>query len=154
VVNINGVDTRVEGAIASDEFLARAGWLPPALPIIFTVEGHLSNMFIGPAADTATQLERQGVCHHKPIGYNNGALPCDDGSGINELVNQLSRSQIEGPPGVMWDFRPGTPWGISGFSQGAEIVSAFMMDHILTGDLSWRLKDFRRGLAIGNPRRE
>ncbi|EUA31245.1 hypothetical protein I552_10228, partial [Mycobacterium xenopi 3993] len=42
-----------------------AGELPraPRLPIMFTVEGHMSNMFARPVADTATQLESEGVCH-------------------------------------------------------------------------------------------
>lgn len=123
-------------------------------PVIFSVEGHLSNMFIGPAADTATQLEIQGVCHHKPIGYNNGALPFDNPSGVNELALQVGSQSIEGPPGVRWPFPPGTPWGLTSFSQGAMIASDFMMQQVLTGPLSWRLKDFRRGLAFGNPRRQ
>lgn len=123
-------------------------------PLIFSVEGHLSNMFLGPAADTATRLEVQQVCHHKPVGYNNGALPFDNKSGVLELANQLGRNQIEGPPGVMWPFPPGTPWGITAFSQGSMIASEFMRQYILAGPLSWRLADFKRGLAFGNPRRE
>lgn len=125
-------------------------------PIIFSVEGHLSNMFIGPAADTATQLEIQGVAHHKPIGYNNGALPFDNPSGVNELALQVGSQSIEGPPGVRWPFPPGTPWGLTSFSQGAMIASDFMVRQVLplNAPLHWRLKDFKRGLAFGNPRRD
>lgn len=130
---------------------------PPAvLPIIFTVEGHGSDMFTGPCAFTAQALEAQGVCHVKPIGYDSGALPFDNESGINELVNQLGRTSIEGPPGVMWPFPSGTNWGIIIFSQGGIIGSEFLLRHVLpdTSRLHWRLKDLKRSLAFGNPYRE
>lgn len=126
----------------------------PILPIIFTVEGHMSNMFFGPAAANAETLQNQGVCHWKPIGYVNNDIPFHNGPGIAELVNQVRRSEIEGPPGVMWPFPNGTPWGIIGFSRGSMITSDFMAQHVMTGDLNWRLPSFKRGLALGNPRRE
>lgn len=53
---------------------------PVALPIMFTIEGHTSDMFAGPVADTGSRLEAEGICHHQPIGYNNGALPFDNQS--------------------------------------------------------------------------
>lgn len=125
-------------------------------PIIFTVEGHMSNMFFGPCAATASFLEGQGVCHWKPIGYLSNDVPFNNKSGVNELVSQLSKTSIEGPPGVFWPFPSGTPWGIIIFSQGGIVGSQFMMRHVLpdTGSLHWRLKDFKRGLAFGNPYRE
>jgi hypothetical protein len=125
-------------------------------PIIFSVEGHLANIFIGPAADTATQLEIQDKVHHKPIGYDNGKLPFNNRSGVDELALQVGSQQVQGPPGVLWPFPPGTPWGVTSFSQGAMIASEFMQKQVLpsSGPLHWRLKDFKRGLAFGNPRRE
>lgn len=125
-------------------------------PIIFSVEGHLSNMFVGPAADTATQLEIQGVAHHKPCAYNSAALPFDNKSGVNELTSQVGSQSVQGPPGVLWPFPPGTPWGLTSFSQGAMVASEFMMRQVLpeNAPLHWRLQDFRRGLAFGNPRRQ
>lgn len=124
------------------------------LPIIFTVEGHLSNMFMGPCAQVASLLESQGLVHWKPIGYNSEALPFDNPSGVRALEIEVGSTQIAGPPGVMWPFPAGTPWGIVGFSQGAMVISDFMEQKVLTGPLNWRLDSFKRGLAFGNPRRE
>lgn len=135
---------------------------PKVLPIIFTVEGHMSNMFVGPCASVASTLERQGVCHWKPIGYNSTKLPFDNNSGVQALFDEVKRTEIEGPPinpanpdgpKVMWPFPIGTPWGIIIFSQGAMIGCDFMTKYILRGELSWRLESFKRGLAFGNPRR-
>lgn len=130
------------------------------LPLIFTVEGHMSNMFFGPVASNAETLQNQGVCYWKPIWYANGDLPFNNKSGINELLNQVGSLRIAGPEingvQVWWDFGPTVPWGIEGFSQGAMIVSEFMEQHVLpeNGRLHWRLATFKRGLALGNPRRE
>lgn len=138
----------------SDEELAILGLAAAARPkpIIFTVEGHLSNMFAGPCASNAETLQRQGVCYWQPIGYDCGALPFNNASGIRELARLVGAHRMDnGTP-----FPPGTPWGIAGFSQGAMIVSDFMAQYVLppSAPLHWRLKDFRRGLALGNPRRE
>ncbi|MFV8232314.1 hypothetical protein [Mycolicibacterium fortuitum] len=136
----------------------------PVLPIVFTQEGHQSNMFFGPCASTAGQLEQQGVCRWKPIGdWNTSALPFDK-SGVDAWVRQLSRHEIEGPPvdpnnpngpKVMWPFPPGTPWGGIGFSRGAKDFCDFMTQYVIpvNAPLHYRLADFRRGLAFGNPRR-
>lgn len=139
--------------------------LDPVLPIEFTVEGHLSNLFIGPAAGNAQTLEAQGVCHAKPVNYDCQSLPFNDKSGVEALVAMLSAPSVEGPPidinnpdglKVKWPFPIGTPWGIVGFSQGAEIVSQFMEQEVLSpnGRCHNRLGSFKRGLALGNPRRE
>jgi len=150
-IRLGGVDTRVEGAIASDEFLKRAGW-NPVRPIIFTLEGHLSDMFVGPAAFTAQILEQQGVAWHQPIGYNNGVLPFDNKSGINELKRLLRAHTMDnGRP-----FPPGTPWGLLGFSQGAIITSRVLLEDLRpdNGPLHWRYNDLKRAIAFGNPYRE
>src|SRR5215217_5600557 len=44
-------------------------------PVIFTVEGHMSNMFFGPCAVIASTLEQQGVVEWQPVGYDAGRLP-------------------------------------------------------------------------------
>lgn len=132
----------------------------PTKPIIFTVEGHMSNMFFGPCAGGAETLQNQGVCYWKPIGYNSNDLPFDNPSGVRELFNQVGADKIEGPTidghTVWWPFPAGTPWGIWGFSQGGMVISEFMETHVLpsNGALHWRLADFKRGIGIGNPRRE
>lgn len=134
---------------------------PKILPIIFTVEGHLSNMFLGPCAQTAVALERAGIAHWKPVGdWNNAALPFDNKSGVEALYRQLSSEWIEGPMGpdgkpIMWYFGKDVPWGGIGFSQGAMVFCEFMWKYVLppNAPLHYRLKTFRRGLMFGNPRR-
>ena len=135
-----------------------------AKPIIFTIEGHMSNMFFGPCADTARELEQQGVCHWKPVYYQNGDLPFKNGLGVQALFNELNRTSIEGPPinpdnpdgpKHMWPFPPGHPYGIIGFSQGAMVACEFMWKHVLPPNaaLHHRLPNMRRALMFGNPRR-
>lgn len=148
--------------VVNVEFKYDVGLLPrppKVLPIIFTQEGHMSVWDIGPTATTASTLEQQGVCHWKPIGdWNTTALPFDQ-SGVEAWRRQLSRNEIEGPiidgRQIMWPFPPGTPWGGIGFSRGAKDFSDFMAKHVIPANapLHYRLKDFKRGLAFGNPRR-
>ncbi len=121
---------------------------PSAQPVMFTVEGHLSNMFAGPVADTATRLEREGVCHHQPIGYNNGAIPFDNGSGERELARLVGSTVLDtGTP-----FPAGTKWSLGTFSQGAIVGFDFYVDYLLPGKpLAWRTPDLVGVLAYGNP---
>lgn len=136
-----------QDGVVSDHDLGALGL---AQPIIFTVEGHMSNMWFGPTASVASTLQSQGVAYWQPVGYDVNALPFKNKTGVTELARLLGATAMDnGTP-----FPPGTPWGIIGFSQGAMIVSDFMQQHILSGDLNWRLKDFKRGLCFGNPRRE
>lgn len=130
-------------------------------PIIFTVEGHMSDMFVGPAANNAEILQGQGVCWWKPVWYDCTSLPFNNKSGVEALVDMLSRTEIEGPqlPNgsyIMWPFPAEMPWGIEGFSQGGMVVSEFMEKEVLApnGRCHFRLAAFKRGLGIGNPRRE
>ena len=117
-------------------------------PVFFTVEGHMSNMFAGPVADTATQLESEGLCHHMPTGYNNGAIPFDNASGVNELARRLGQTvQDNGVPTPA-----GTPIIIGGFSQGMIVVYDFLAQHFGPGgDLAWRKNDVLGYLFYGNP---
>jgi hypothetical protein len=138
---------------------------PKTLPVIFTVEGHMSNMFFGPCASTAAAVEQQGLAHWKPVGdWDTTALPFKNATGVEALFRQLNATQLEGPPvdinnpngaKIMWAFPPGTPWGLVSFSQGAMVACEFMWKYVLppNAPLHYRLKDFRRGLAFGNPRR-
>lgn len=136
-----------QDGIVSDHDLGALGL---AQPVIFTVEGHASNMWFGPCASIGSTLQQQGVAYWQPVGYDVNALPFNNQSGVQELNTLLGGTRLpDGTP-----FPPGTPWGIVGFSQGAMIVSDFMAQSILTGPLQWRLKDFKRGLCFGNPRRE
>jgi peptidoglycan hydrolase-like protein with peptidoglycan-binding domain len=140
--------------IFDDATANRAGYVPPApnlRPIMFTVEGHLSNMFAGPVADTATQLEKESVCYHQPIGYNNGPVPFDNNSGVRELARLIGSQFMDN----LIPFPTGTPWSLGGFSQGAIVVSDFYIDYLAPGrPLAWRTPDLKGVLAYGNPCRQ
>ena len=131
----------------------KSGFYKPApakrtLPLFFSVEGHLSDLFHGPVADTATILEREGRCIHRPTGYNNGAIPFDNASGENELARRIGQTVQD--DGVQ--FPAGTPFLIGGFSQGMIVVTDFIVNHLQPGqDLAWRAKDCLGVLAYGNP---
>lgn len=137
--------------VVSDSDLRGLGIAVVTKPVMFTVEGHMSNMFAGPVADTATALENEGRLHHQPIGYNNGAIPFDNASGVNELARLVGATALDnGTP-----FPAGTPWVLGGYSQGGIVITDFYLNHLLPGcDLAWRLPDLRGVLAYGNPCRE
>jgi hypothetical protein len=141
-------------AVANLAVRQRLGSYPPPapiLPIMFTVEGHTSNMFFGPVADTATQLESEGHCHHQPIGYNNGAIPFDNSSGENQLARLVGATVMDnGVP-----FPAGTKWVLGIFSQGAIVGFDFWVNHLAPGKpLEWREADLLGVLAYGNPCRQ
>ncbi|WP_082977231.1 peptidoglycan-binding domain-containing protein [Mycobacterium sp. 852002-50816_SCH5313054-b] len=133
---------------------SRVGYVPPTpglRPIMFTVEGHSSNMFAGPVADTGTQLEAEGLCHHQPIGYNNGPIPFDNASGVNELARLIGSEVMDN----LVPFPKGTPWSLGGFSQGGIVISDFYFDYLAPGKpLDWRTPELKGVLAYGNPGRK
>jgi hypothetical protein len=123
---------------------------PPAQkPVIFTIEGHGSDMFVGPAYETARQLELQDVVQVQPIGYNNGlpVIPFDNQSGITELINQINR--------LIRPF-PGRKFGVCSFSQGSIVWCRTYMEHFLpqNGVLNDLLPQLRRAAVFGNPCRQ
>ena len=137
--------------IVSDNDLAALKITPPAKPIIFTVEGHMSSMFVGPAYFTAKALEEQGLVHVQPIGYVNTALPFRSQTGVDELVRLLDAPVLDnGIP-----FPDGTPWGLCGFSEGSIVTGRTFMEHIrpANGRVHRRLKDLKRAIAFGDPLR-
>jgi hypothetical protein len=128
------------------------GALGLAQPVVFTVEGHQSNLWFGPCADTGRLLQQQGVAYWQPVGYESNKLPFDNPSGVQALTDLYSSDVLpDGTP-----FPAGTNSAIEGFSQGAMVVSDFLEQKVLPPDapLHWRLKDIKRTLCLGNPRRE
>jgi peptidoglycan hydrolase-like protein with peptidoglycan-binding domain len=124
---------------------------PAPKSLFFSVEGHMSDMWHGPVADTGTQLEAEGRVRHQPIGYQNGSIPFDNASGENELARLVGATTLDS--GVA--FPAGTPWILGGFSQGGIVITDFYINRLLPGcDLAWRLPDLRGVLAYGNPCRE
>ena len=138
----------VDGIVSDADLAALGIKRAGARPLVFTVEGHLSNMFAGPVADTATQLEAEDICHHQPIGYNNGAIPFDNKSGVDQLDRLFGQSKMDnGVP-----FPLGTKYVLSGFSQGMIVVTDFIVNSLQPGQLhAPRMKDCLGLLAYGNP---
>ena len=134
--------------VVSDADLAALGIAAHNLPLFFSVEGHQSDMFHGPVADTANQLEAEELCHHLPTGYNDGAVPFDNNSGVIELARRLSQTtQDNGVPSP-----PGTKFIIGGFSQGMIVVYDFMERYFQPGGaLAFRAPDCLGYLFYGNP---
>lgn len=138
-----------QDGVVSDRDLGALGL---AQPVIFTVEGHQSNMWFGPCADNARQLQQQGVAYWQPVGYESNKLPFDNPSGVRALTDLFSSTVLpDGTP-----FPPGTPSAGIAFSQGAMVWSDFLDQQVLPegAPLHWRLKDLKRSLCLGNPRRE
>lgn len=133
--------------VVSDRDLGALGLTQP---VIFTVEGHRSNLWFGPCADNARRQQQEGRAYWQPVWYDCNALPFNNKNGVQSLTHLAGGEVLpDGTP-----FPPGTPWGIIGFSQGAMVVSDFLEQRILKGPLQWRLKDLKRSLCLGNPRRE
>lgn len=140
---------QVVDGVVSDADLAALGL---AKPIIFTVEGHMSNMFAGPCAFTAKALEDEKRAHWQPVGYDTTRMPFNNQSGVDELSRLLGLTILDnGTP-----FPSGTPWEMIIFSQGGIVGCKTFMQHILpeNGKLHWRLKDLKGVVAFGNPYRE
>lgn len=141
----------VDGVVSDADLRGLNIPVPAAKPIIFTVEGHMSNMFVGPAYYTAKALEDEGLVHVQPIGYDNTALPFHSQTGVDELVRLLDAQVLDdGTP-----FPVGTPFGICGFSEGSIVIGRTYMEHLrpTAGRVHYRLKDFKRAIAFGDPLR-
>ncbi len=117
----------------------------PVKPVIFTVEGHLSDMLIGPAYFTAKTLEDMGLVRVQPIGYDNVALPFRTQTGIDELTRCVNDPVI---------LPPTAPWLTFGFSQGSIATSTYYLDHIRPNRTTGKFANWKGGINFGNPYRE
>lgn len=121
------------------------------LPLHFSVEGHLSSMWVGPAAHIGEVLRAEGRALHFPTAYNNTKLPFDNPSGVRELARRVGALVQDN--GVA--FPAGTPWSVSAFSQGVMVWVEFYRQYLAPGKpLHWRLKDLRAVISIGSPYRQ
>lgn len=121
------------------------------LPLHFSIEGHLSNMWIGPAAHIGEVLAAEGRALHFPTGYDSVKLPFNNPSGVRELARRIGATVQDN--GVK--FPPGTPFTVSCFSQGAMVWVEFYRQYLAPGKpLNWRLKDLRAVISIGSPYRQ
>lgn len=121
------------------------------LPLCFTVEGHMSDMWVGPVAHVGEVLRHEGRALHFPTFYTNNAIPFKTYTAVDELARRLRLTVQDN--GVK--FPPGTPFTLGGFSEGAMAVYRFYHDYLLPGKpLDWRRKDLRGVLSAGSPHRE
>lgn len=121
------------------------------LPLYFSVEGHMSDMWIGPVAYVGEVLRAEGRALHFPTAYDRFALPFNNPSGVKELARRVGQTVQDN--GVK--FPAGTPWAVGAFSQGAMIWYDFYHQYLAPGKpLNWRLKDLRGAIVCGDPNRE
>lgn len=117
------------------------------LPLCITVEGHMSDMWIGPAVGTGQQLEREGLVQLQPTGYNNTVIPFDNESGVQEIV-RFFRDPVLMPKG--------RKWLLFGFSQGEIVTAEFLLRYVFPAGAEFndRMADWVCSLEFGAPYRE
>ena len=125
------------------------------LPLHFSVEGHMSDMWVGPAAYVGEVLRAEGRALHFPTWYDRFALPFKNQTGVAELTKRLSSTEFTLDNGTRIKFPAGTPFTFSSFSQGSMIWYDFYHQQLAPGKpLNWRLKDIRAAIVCGDPNRE
>lgn len=126
------------------------------LPLYFSVEGHMSDMNVGPVAWVGEVLRHEGRALHFPTYYRNNTIPFKTQTGIDEVARRLKSTVIfdEGMAAPV-KFPAGTPFALGGFSEGAMAVYGVYTQYLAPGKpLNWRLKDLRGVLSCGSPHRE
>lgn len=120
---------------------------PRQLPVIFTIAGHLGDMFTGPAYLTARWLEERKLVRIQPIGYDNGTIPFNNRSGFDMFMEAVNDPRIL--PG-------GTDWAVGAHSQGALIASWLLEDFFRPGKArnEWPWNHWKGSVHWGNPWRE
>lgn len=115
-------------------------------PLYISVEGHMSDMFIGPAVGIGQQMEREGLVQLQPTNYVNNTLPFQSDTGVAENARFFL------DPVLM---PPNRKAVISGFSEGDIVVSRFLNRHVINpaGQFHHRLNDIIAVLEMGAPYR-
>ena len=130
---------------------------PKRRPVIITVEGHMSNMWVGPCAAIAQQLEKEQLAWHQPIGYDSTRLPFNNKSGVDGVLSILHSDEI-GPPDDRRPFDDGVDVYMLGHSQGAIIVNQVWLNHLRRASggskLARRRDRLQRVVVFGDPYRE
>lgn len=121
------------------------------LPLYFSAEGHMSDMWVGPVAWCGEVLRHEGRALHFPTQYTNNTIPFKTQTGIKEMARRIGQTVQDN--GVA--FPDGTPFTLGGFSEGAMVVYGVYTQYLAPGKpLHWRLKDLRGVLSAGSPHRE
>ncbi len=121
--------------------------VPPQRPVIFTVAGHLGDMFTGPAYLTARWLEEHNLVRVQPIGYDNVAIPFNNRSAFDALWDALHDPKV---------LPVGTRYALGAHSQGGIIASWMLEDFIRPGKArnEWPWSGWQGSVHWGNPWRE
>lgn len=122
------------------------------VPLWFSCEGHMSDMWLGPVAWIGEMLERENRAKWRPTWYVNNTIPFSTRkSGLPSLASRVGATSFD--DGVK--FPEGTPWALGGFSEGGFLISMFYKEYLAPGKpLHWRLKDLRAVICAGSPYRE
>lgn len=121
------------------------------LPLYFSAEGHMSDMWVGPVAWVGEVLRSEGRALHFPTFYRNNAIPFQTQTGVVEMARRVGSTVQDN--GIK--FPAGTPFMLGGFSEGAMLVFEFYHQYLAPGrPLNWRLKDLRGVISVGSPHRE
>lgn len=117
------------------------------LPLCITVEGHMSDMWIGPAVGTGQQLEREGLVQLQPTSYSNTSIPFNNESGVQEVVRFFRDPKL---------MPPGRKWCLFGFSQGEIVTAEFLLRYVFPEGAEFhnRMADWVCSLEFGAPYRE
>lgn len=92
------------------------GFKTKEVPVGISVEGHSSNMYFGPVADSFTQLEGEKILQHQPTGYDNGAIPFDNKDGVRAFKENIDKFK-------------GRKKILGGFSQGMIILYDYLAQY-------------------------
>jgi hypothetical protein len=106
------------------------------LPVIFSVNGYMGNMWQGPQAQVAATVQQNTGAYWQPVGYNSSQMPLNGGvkAGLAELENQRS-------------LHPG-PYLLCAWSEGACISTLYLQAQQAAGNT-----DCKGGVFFGNPYR-
>lgn len=125
------------------------------LPLYFSVEGHMSDMWVGPVAWVGEVLRAEGRALHFPTFYTNNAIPFKTQTALDAVPHGLAYRVGREVQDNGVRFPSGTPWMLGGFSEGAMAVFEFYRQYLAPGKpLNWRLKDLRGVISAGSPHRE
>lgn len=130
------------------------------LPLYFSVEGHMSNMWEGPVAWVGEVLRAEGRALHFPTWYINNSIPFKTQTAVDAPINgDIKHTLLYRVGATVQDngvkFPPGTPWMLGGFSEGALAIFDFYTRYLAPGKpLNWRLKDLRGVISAGSAHRE
>lgn len=141
---------RAETFMVSDEELALLGVVqrPTGKPVLITAQGTGVDMWTGPPADTARELERRKLCTWQPLGnWPAATFP---------MWPSITQGVAEGEKQIrFWAGDRGQDIWLAGYSQGA-IVTSLLWKYSLApgGPLADLRHKVTKAVTWGNPMRE